>query len=170
MKLYHVSEEPDIEIFEPRPSPQVYDQITGYVVFAVSDEMLHNYLLPRDCPRVTYFAKADSLQSDINNFIGCSKNKYIINIEESWLERVKHAVLYLYELPIEAFTLLDKGVGYYVSYKAVKPRKVLKVVDLLNELEKRDVELRVLSTIKELAIEVSKSTLQFSIIRMRNAQ
>lgn len=170
MKLYHISEEPGIEIFEPRPSSQVYDKITDNAVFAVSDIMLHNYLLPRECPRVTYFAKAGSLQSDIENFIGCSKNKYIINIEESWLEKVKHAVLYLYELPIESFTLLDKGAGYYVSYKAAKPRKILKVVDLLDELEKRDVELRVLSTIKELAIEVSKSTLHFSNIRMRNAQ
>lgn len=170
MKLYHVSEEPGIKIFEPRPSPQAFEKITGDVVFAVSDEMLHNYLLPRDCPRVTYFAKADSLQSDIENFIGNSRKKFIINIEESWLERVKHAVLYLYELPIESFILLDKGAGYYVSNKAATPRKVLKAVDLLNDLEKREVELRVLSTLKELAIEVSKSTLQFSIIRMRNAQ
>ena len=66
MKLYHVSEEPDIEVFEPRPSPQNYESIKGNVVFAVNDIMLHNYLLPRDCPRVTYYAKTDSLSAGNN--------------------------------------------------------------------------------------------------------
>ena len=170
MKLYHVSEEPGIGIFEPRPSPQVYDKITGDVVFAINDEMLHNYLLPRECPRVTYYANADSTQNDIDTFIGNSKKKYIVNIEEGWLERVKQTTLYLYELPSESFTLIDKGAGYYVSYEAVKPVDVLKVDDLLNELGKRDVELRVISSLKQLADEVSNSSLQFSVIRMKNAE
>jgi hypothetical protein len=170
MKLYHVSEEPGIEMFEPRPSPQYYDRINGNVVFAVIDEMLHNYLLPRDCPRVTFYAKADSKQIDIVTFMRNSKKKYIVNIEESWLERIKQTTLYLYVLPIEYFTLLDEGAGYYISYESVKPLSVLVVDDLLAEIVKRDVELRVLSTLKQLADEVSKSTLQFSIIRMRNAR
>ena len=97
MKLYHVSEEPGITEFHPRPSPQKYEGIKGDLVFAVSDEMLHNYLLPRECPRVTFYAKADSKQIDIETFIRNSKKKYIVNIEESWLGKIKRTDLYLYE-------------------------------------------------------------------------
>lgn len=45
MKLYHISEGEGIEIFEPRPSPQAYHNITKDVVFAITEEMLHNYSL-----------------------------------------------------------------------------------------------------------------------------
>jgi hypothetical protein len=169
LKLYHISEEPDIEVFEPRPSPQNSESIKGNVVFAVNDIMLHNYLLPRDCPRVTYYAKADSLQNDIDKFIGNSKKNFIINIEESWLERVEQTKLYLYELPSESFELLDQNAGYYVSYEIVKPVKIMTIENLLAKIEKRNVELRIMPSLKQLANDVSESTLQFSIIRMRNA-
>lgn len=55
-RLFHISEEPGIKMFVPRPSPSHFDGITGNVVFAISESLLHNYLLPRDCPRVTYYA------------------------------------------------------------------------------------------------------------------
>jgi hypothetical protein len=169
MKLYHISEEQGIEIFEPRPSPQAYENIMNDTVFAINEEMLHNYLLPRDCPRVTYYSKPDSSKEDIKKFIGNNGYKYIINVEEGWLERIKRTTLYLYELPAEHFTLLDEDSGYYISYSPVKPVKVKIVNDILSELAGRDVKLRILPALKELAKEVSESSLQFSIIRMRNA-
>jgi len=169
MKLYHVSEEPVIEVFIPRPSPQAYDKITGNVVFAVSDEMLHNYLLPRECPRVTYFAKEDSMQSDIDEFIGSSTKKYFINIEEGWFERVIQSILYLYELPTESFELLDEGAGYYISYETIKPIDIYIVSDAIYEIEKRNTEIRTLPSLKQLAERISRSSLQFSIIRLRSA-
>jgi hypothetical protein len=169
MKLYHISEGEGIEIFEPRPSPQAYQNIKDNVVFAVTEEMLHNYLLPRDSPRVTYYSKPDSTNEDIEKFIGNNGHKYIINVEEGWLERIKQTTLYLYELPHESFILLDEGSGYYISYSPVKPVKVKIVNDILSELACRDVELRSIQSLKALAYEVSKSSLQFSIIRIRNA-
>lgn len=170
MNLYHVSEEPGIEIFETRPAPQVYDQITGFVVFAVSDIMLHNYLLPRDCPRVCYYAKTNSSQEDIDKYIGNTDKKYIINVDERWIDRINNSKMYLYEMPYESFELLDEGAGYYVSYKTIKPINMFTIVNLKEELEKRNAELRALPSLKLLSKEISFSTLQFSIIRMRNAQ
>jgi len=170
VKIYHVSEETGIELFTPRPSPQAYDKITRNVVFAVSDEMLHNYLLPRECPRVTYFAKEDSMQSDIDEFIGSSTKKYFINIEEGWFERVIQTIIYLYELPSESFELHDEGAGYYVSYKTIKPVNIFVTANLKVELENRNAELRVVPSIKRLAKEISDSSLQFSTIRMKNAK
>lgn len=169
MKIYHVSEEPGIEIFEPRPSPQIYQKISGNVVFAISENMLHNYLLPRDCPRVCYFATTDSTQADIEKYTGNTYKKFIINVEESWLRIINNTKLYLYELPAEYFEKLDEGAGYYISYKTVKPINRLTIVNLKEEIESRSAELRALPSIKELAVEVSKSSLQFSIIRIKNA-
>lgn len=170
MKLYHVSEEPGIEVFEPRPSPQTFNKITGDVVFAVADEMLHNYLLPRDCPRVCYYAKTDSSQKDINKYIGNTDKKFIINVEERWLERINKTKLYLYEMPAENFELLDKGAGYYVSNESIRPVKIIITNNLPGELMKRNAELRFYPEIKNLAAEVVNSSLQFSIIRLRNAK
>jgi len=133
------------------------------------DEMLHNYLLPRECPRVTYFAKEDSMQSDIDEFIGSSTKKYFINIEEGWFERVIQTILYLYELPSESFEVLDEGAGYYISYETIKPIDIHIVSDALYEIEKRNAEIRTLPSLKQLSERISCSSLQFSIIRLRNA-
>ena len=48
--LFHVSEERGIEEFEPRAPKEGGDP----VVWAIHAVRLPNYLVPRDCPRVTY--------------------------------------------------------------------------------------------------------------------
>jgi hypothetical protein len=53
LRLFHVSEEPGIHTFEPRPAPR-RSNVKGDVVWAVDELRLPNYLLPRACPRVTY--------------------------------------------------------------------------------------------------------------------
>jgi hypothetical protein len=45
-ELFHVSDEPAIPRFEPRPSASINEPVVG----AVDHERLRNYLLPRDCP------------------------------------------------------------------------------------------------------------------------
>lgn len=169
MKLYHVSEEAGIEIFYPKPSPQFYKNTEGDVVFAINDTMLHNYLLPRQCPRVTFYAKPESAGSDIEKFIGIPQHKFVITVEDRWSEKIKQTMLYLYKLPDESFSILDEGAGYYVSYKPVKPVYIITVNDILTELDRRNAELRFIPSIKALADEISKSSLQFSIIRLKNA-
>lgn len=169
MKLYHISENPDIELFQPRPSPQAYKEITGDIVFAINDKLLHNYLLPRDSPRVTYYRKHDSTQSDIEKFFGGTKAEYILNVEEAWRERIENTILYLYQLPAERFTLLDEGAGYYISYQAVEPISITPINNLHEQIAARNAELRYLPSLRTIAEEISHSTLQFSIIRLRNS-
>lgn len=54
MRLFHVSEEPDITVFEPRlPKRADLDPAVG-LVWAIDEARLPNFLTPRDCPRVTY--------------------------------------------------------------------------------------------------------------------
>ena len=47
MVLFHVSEQKGIERFEPR----AIDESAEPLVWAVDDDRLRNYLVPRDCPR-----------------------------------------------------------------------------------------------------------------------
>ena len=168
-RLYHVSEDPSIKRFEPRPSPSHYESINSEVVFAITDKLLHNYLLPRDCPRVAFYSKHDTSQTDKELFLGKNAFDYVVSIESKWRDVVQRTTLYCYEFPTDNFILLDEGAGYYISHMTVEPISIRPIYDILDELLKRSVELRFLPTLLPLAQEVTKSTLQFSLIRMRNA-
>lgn len=170
-RLFHVSEEADIAVFRPRPSPTGFEAIQGDVVFAISGRLLHNYLFPRHCPRVTYYSTPESTESDKKRYFGESSARYILAIEEKWVPFIQQSTIYVYEFPVENFMLIDLSAEYYVSYKKVYPISVVQMVNPLKELLKRpDVELRILPEIVSLADGISKSSLNFSLIRMQNAQ
>lgn len=168
--LFHVSENPDIQRFDPRPAPDPGYGLDGLMVWAIDFEHLHNYLFPRDCPRVTFYARPDSHPDDVTRLMGGSAATFILAIESSWLSRFLEQSIYLYELPGETFSLLDAGAGYYISREAVVPRLVRHIDDIAAELFKHNVELRVMPSLWQLRDAVVASSLQFSIIRMRNAQ
>ena len=53
MRLFHVSEEDSIDIFNPRiPERNDVDKSVGLVV--INEQRLLNFLTPRNCPRITY--------------------------------------------------------------------------------------------------------------------
>jgi len=167
--LFHISEEPGINIFEPKPSPSYFDKITSNVVFAISEKLLHNYLLPRDCPRVTYYASPKTTKADLDTFFKYSLADYVIAIESAWFKKISNTTLYCYEFLPDTFTILDECAGYYISSKAVEPIRVTIISDLFEELLKRNIELRFIPDLHKLADEVKQSSLNFSLIRMRNA-
>jgi hypothetical protein len=168
-RLFHISEEGGIDQFEPRPSPSLFTEIKGDVVFAISGRLLHNYLLPRDCPRVTYYAGPATSPEDRQRFLGQSRATHVVAIEAGWFPRVKETTLYCYEFAADNFTCLDEVAGYYISYEQEMPVSRRRVDDIFGELLKRDVELRVLPELRTLADAVKESSLSFSLIRMRNA-
>ena len=161
--LFHVSEEPGIVEFNPRPSKYTQDP----VVWAVNDEKIRNYLLPRDCPRVTYYADAQTVPEDSARFLGTSAA--VVAIEARWWNRIRAFTLYSYHLPSETFACIDECAGYFVSRECVRPLRVEIIEDPLAALLARGVELRILPTLGPLRDSVVSSTLQFSIIRMRDA-
>lgn len=168
-KLFHVSDKSKIKIFEPLPAPFYPGVIKRDVVFAISDALLHNYLLPRNCPRVTYYAGRGTSPEDRNRFFGLSTARYIITVESGWWHEIQRSMLYCYEFPSETFSLFDKCAGYYISYKPVIPLSVRPVYNVMEELLKRNIELRFTPEFGGLAEAVGKSTLRYSLIRMRNA-
>lgn len=161
--LFHVSEEFGIERFEPRLSQYAEEP----VVWAISDKRLHNYLVPRDCPRVTYYSGSETNASDVERFLGSSPA--VVAIESGWVERLRSCRLYRYHLPSETFECLDECAGYFVSRVAVVPARIEVIDDPIAELLKRQVELRFVPNLWPLRDAVVASTLQFSLIRMRNA-
>jgi hypothetical protein len=167
--LFHISEENGIERFDPRPSPSFFEAITGPVVFAISGGLLHNYLLPRDCPRVTYYAGAATTPEDRQKFLGGSRATHVIAIETGWYRRLKATVLYCYEFAADNFSCLDEVAGYYISYTPEIPVAMRRIDDIVGELLQRDVELRILPELWTLGNAVKESSLSFSLIRMRNA-
>jgi hypothetical protein len=163
LTLFHVSEEAGIERFEPRPAADGGQP----VVWAIDDDHLRNYLVPRDCPRVTFYAGSGTTDADVARFLGSSAA--VIAIEEAWVERVRACRLYCYRMPIETFHSIDACAGYFVSRVPVVPAGVQVMTDPLAELARRGVELRILASLWPLRDAVIASSLQFSIIRMRNA-
>jgi hypothetical protein len=161
-ELFHVSEE-RIERFDPRPSPNA----DGPVVWAVDAARLRNYLLPRECPRVTYYAGPETTAADIERFLGSSSA--VIAIECGWLERLRACRLYCYHLPPKTFGCIDECAGYYNSRRPVVPTHVELIDDALAALLGLGVELRFVLNLWPLRDEVVSCTLRFSLIRMRNA-
>jgi hypothetical protein len=159
--LYHVSDSPRIARFEPRV---IGDGVP--LVWAIDADHLCNYLLPRECPRVCFRAGPSSTAEDVAMLDGA---KIVMAIEAGWDERVRTGSVAIYEMPADGFVLTDATAGYWTSLDPVTPTGVRTVTDLPAELTARSVRLLVLPSLWKLADRVKASTLDFSLIRMRNA-
>src|SRR5882724_8593623 len=109
--LFHISEDPRIKIFEPLPAAFYADTLRHDVVFAICSKLLHNYLLPRNCPRVTYYAGPGTSEADKKKFFGLSTAEYIIAVESKWLLPIQRTTLYCYKFRDDTFSLLDECAG-----------------------------------------------------------
>ncbi len=167
--LYHVSDRPGLDRFEPRPPPSRDAGVGDPVVWAISGALLHNYLLPRECPRVTFYAGSQTTLADRERFLGPETARHIVAIEHAWLARIHHARLWIYAFVPDTFSLIDAGAGYFVSRLPVDPVWVREIDDLPSAIATLGVELRVLPSLWPLRDAVHASTLAYSFIRMRNA-
>ena len=160
--VFHVSESSDIVRFDPRDGR----------VWAINAARLHNYLLPRDCPRVTFYATPDTTTADRNRFLGTGAGPAagVVAIESVWETRARTTPLYVYHLDAEAFSAHDVVAGYVTCADSVTPIGMSTVDVPLDEIARRGAHVRVLPELWRLREAVAASTLGFSIIRMRNAQ
>jgi hypothetical protein len=168
-RLFHISDEPGIARFDPRPANAFDSRVIGAAVWAIDEEHLPNYLVPRDCPRVTYVCDARTSTADRQHFVGASKAKRIVTIEARWLQRAMSTPIYLYEMPADSFECIDVHAGHYISRQSLAPLAIRKIGNPLAEMLQHDVELRVVQDLLALHEAVAKSTLSFSSTRLRNA-
>jgi hypothetical protein len=103
MRLFHFSEDPTIERFVLRPSKSSHHKVQNLVVWAVTDEQQWAYLVPRQCPRVTFYAARDTTFDDVETYLLGERDKRVIVIESAWLERCLSTPLFRYEFKTDNF-------------------------------------------------------------------
>lgn len=169
MQLWHVSEQAGIARFEPRLPPSPDTGITDAVVWAIAESHLVNYLLPRDCPRVALRACSASTRADIDQWLGGRSDRVVLLIESPWAQAAASTPLWLYAFAPDPFELTDANAGYFVARQTVVPQAVRPIASPIDELNARGVQLRVVPQLRLIAEQVARTSLSYSIIRLRNA-
>jgi hypothetical protein len=165
--LFHVSETAGIDRFAPRPPPSLDAGVTGKAVWAVARSHLVNFLLPRDCPRICFRAGPATTPEDRARFLGAAR--IVVAVEAAWAARIAAATLHIYEMPPASFMEALPEAGYWISRHAVTPLAERAQGNLFEALRGSGAEVRRLAEFWPLADAVAASSLQFSIIRSRNA-
>jgi hypothetical protein len=163
--LWHVSENPDIERFEPHVSATAAEREP--LVWAIDTRHLPLYWFPRDCPRGTFWADAETVREDAARLLGDSCRVHVV--EESWLDRIRTITVFAYRLPEDRFVQHSEVCGYWISRAAVEPLEIERLDDLVGRHRRADIELRVLPNLWPLWNDVVGSTLEFSGMRLRYA-
>ena len=164
--LWHVSEDAAIERFTPHVSATA--ELDEPLVWAIDTRHLPLYWFPRDCPRGTFWADAATDPYDAARLLAGSVRVHAI--EEAWVERMHTTDVFAYRLPERVFDPHPDVGGYWLSRETVEPLEVRLLGDLVALHDDAGIELRVLSNLWPLWNEVVASTLEFSGMRLRNAQ
>ncbi len=165
--LAHFSEDSSITHFVPRPSPAAPDALP--CVWAIDRWHTPLYLFPRACPRVAFWTLATTNDVDRTCWFGTVAARMVIVVEAAWLARIRATALFRYQMPPVTFApVFDHGV--YTSTRAVTPEHIQPIGDLLDALTLEDVEVRVTPSLVPLAHKLMRTSLHWSLIRMRNAR
>ena len=164
--LWHVSEDPSIERFVPHVSATA--ELDEELVWAIDTRHLPLYWFPRDCPRGSFWADAATDPFDAARLLAGSSRVHAI--EEAWLERLQTARVFAYRFPETAFEPHPEVGGYWISREPVAPVELQPLGDLVGRHHEALIELRVVPNLWPLWNEVVASTLEYSGVRLRNAQ
>ncbi|WP_240793436.1 DUF6886 family protein [Psychrobacillus vulpis] len=165
-----MSEESNIELFEPRIPTRVDLDPTKGLVWAINEKCLPNFLTPRNCPRVCFHVGANTSETDKRRYFSSESCVHVVVIENKWFEAMKNTTLYLYEFDSTEFSLLDENAGYFTSAKKQIPINKIETTDLFQEQFRRNVELRLVDNLWDIFNEIQNTTLNWSMCRMGFAQ
>ena len=166
--LFHFSENPNIDVFKPHHARGRKHEPP--YVWAIDAEHAPLYWFPRECPRITFWADEKTTPEDREKFLGLGSAARVHVTENAWLARLRAAKLYAYSLqpgPVELYP--DPG-GFWVARTDVVPLRCEAVGDLLQRhAAKTGIELRFTPSLWALRDALVTSSLQFSMVRLRNA-
>ena len=165
--LYHFSENPSIERFVPLPVR--IGPSDEALVWAVDRANCHQFYFPRDCPRVVISKSSQTSAVDSETFFGHTTADVIAAIESRWLGRMLSTTIYRYTLPAMGFELRNESAGYWVSERECRPLDIEPIPDLMAALVDAGIDLRIMPSLVPLRDAVIESTVEFDIIRWRNA-
>jgi hypothetical protein len=162
-----VSEDPGLSRFAPHRAPRA--PTDERLVWALDTRHLPLYWFPRECPRCTFWASPRTTDADVRRFLG-DRDLRVHVVEGSWLERLHQTRLYLYRLPPETFSEDPQTAGYWVSRATVTAVERLTIDDPVARHADAGIALRAEPNLWPLWDEIVASTLEFSGIRLHNAQ
>jgi hypothetical protein len=164
--LWHMSEDPSLHRFAPRPSPTGDDACP--MVWAIDTRHQPTFWFPRDCPRLCLWPGEATTPEDRERFFGQSALPRVHVIEGAWLDRVRSCELYAYRLRPGPFRPHSVG-GYWISDQTVEAEERVAVSDLLARHVEAGIELRIVGSIWPISHRVVASTVEYSGSRLRNA-
>ena len=162
--LWHVSENPSLERFEPHVSATASSSEPR--VWAVDTRHLPFYWFPRECPRGTFWATPETTTDDLALLAGSDR---VHVVEHGWVEPMRSVRVVAYRLPEDTFAPDREVGGYWLSRDAVEPLELVELGDLVVRHELSGIELRVVDNLWPVWNRVATSTLEFSGIRLHNA-
>jgi hypothetical protein len=163
--LWHVSEDPSLERFQPHVSATAKEREP--LVWAVDTRHLPFYWFPRDCPRGTFWADSSTDPAEAKRLLRGASRVHIV--EDGWLERMRAASIYGYRLPEKTFEQHPEVGGYWISREPVESLELERWSDLVGLHRRAKIDLRALPNLWPIWDEVVASTLEFSGMRLRNA-
>jgi hypothetical protein len=166
VRLFHFSEDPNIQTFVPR-SPEKRPEVKP-MVWAVDEERAWTYLFPRDCPRILLWPTQDTTEADLERWFGGNPRARIACMEWRWLPAMHSTVLYRYEFDPAPFRPLADDPWMLVCLEEVRPVRVAPAGDLVDALVAEDVEMRLMPSLAPL-FGAWEHSFHFSGIRLRNA-
>ena len=162
-----MSEDDSIEVFRPhRSATALTDE---ELVWAVDTRHQPVFWFPRHCPRGTFWAGAETSGEDVQAFLG-GRDRRVHAVEAGWLERIRSARVVAYRLPEETFAPHPEVGGYWISRAEVQPLELVELGDLLRRHRDAEIEVRIVSRLLPLWQRVIASTLEFSGLRLANAE
>ena len=164
LTLWHFSEDPTIEVFEPHHGE--LHALDDALVWAVDTRHQWLYWFPRECPRACWNANEQTTEEDVERWLDGDRTRRVAVIESRWLERMHSVKLYAYRLPPETFEPWDK---FFVSRETVVPLELVELGDLPARHADAGIELRSAPALYPLWDAVTRTTLDYSGIRLRNA-
>jgi hypothetical protein len=164
--LLHFSEDPSIARFTPHVPRTNPDQAPA--VWAIDIEHAPLYWFPRDCPRGAVWADSDEQRVILRRTFQTGANR-VQATELAWLDRIRAARLFVYELDPAPFEPWPDADGQWIARAPVEPIAVRPVGDLLELHARAGIELRFVPDLWVFWRVVLQSGLPFSGVRLRNA-
>ena len=164
--LFHFSEDSSIREFAPhvpRTNPT-----HPAAVWAIDEANSPLYWFPRDCPRVTVWARTDAEAAAFSATFRTTARR-LHAIEEVWWERMNAVEVFRYSFDAYNFGPWAAASGQWTSSRTVVPLAVEPLGDLVGLHDSASIELRVLPSLWLLHDIVTAGDWEFSFVRMANA-
>jgi hypothetical protein len=165
--VYHFSEDPSIDRFTPHVPAS--NQTHAPAVWAIDEDHAPLYWFPRDCPRVTAWARDANERAEFHNSF-CTTADRVHAIEGGWLRAMQTTTLYRYTLAASSFRPWPGASGQWISESIIDPVGMDSVGPLLERHADADIELRIVPSLWPVHDLAVSERWDFSIVRMSNAR